>query len=251
MIRLCFFICWLISMPIHAWAQTHSQDKPMQISGDVGGAIYQTSGVYKNASGNTSTLPYLYAENRHFFSRVDTFGVKLIPMGEGHFEIVARYSLEGYYPGQQTQPLNIAQRSNPQPIGIGTFQTYDWGALFFYAFKDLVSNGDAQEITYAAEFKLGPLTLYPQFGLERRSKSYVTYLYGVTKSESLVSGLPVYAPSASMNSAVGLAAEVSLTKNWVAIYQYKMRKLDAAIIGSPLVGAHHQTLQFIALAYHL
>jgi len=238
-------------MPLSVYAQTHSQDQAIQISGDIGGAIYQTSGLYKNASGTTSTLPYLYAENEHVFSRVDTFGVKLIPMGEGHLEIVARYSLEGYNPGHQSQPLNIAQRNNPQPIGIGTFQTYEWGALFFYAFKDLVSNGDAQEITYAAEFKLGPMTFYPQIGLERRSKSYVTHLYGVTKSESLTSGFSVYAPSASINSALGLAAEVSLSNHWVAIYQYKMRKLDAAISGSPLVGAHNQVMQFIAFAYRL
>ena len=246
------FLCWLIFMPMHTSAQVHSADRVMQLSGDVGGAIYQTSGVYKNTSTSTSVLPYLYAENDYIFSRVDTFGVKLLPLGEGQLEVVARYSLEGYYPGRQTIPLNIAQRNNPQPVGIGTFQTYEWGAIFFYALKDLVSLGDTEEITYALEFKSGPLTFYPQFGLERRSKKYITHLYGVTDAESLASGLPAYAPTASVSGTLGLAAEMSLGKNLVAIYQYKMRRLDSAITNSPLVGAHHnQSLQFLALAYRL
>lgn len=239
-------------MPMHGWAQTHSIDHSMHISGDIGGAIYQTSGLYKNTAANTSVLPYLYAEDEHVFSRVDTFGVKLFPIGSGSLEIVARYSLEGYYPSHQSMPLNITQRTNPQPLGVSTFQTYEWGALFFYAFKDLVSKGNAEEITYAAEFKLEPFTIYPQFGLERRSKSYITHLYGVSNTESLSSGLPAYAPTASVNGTLGLAAEMSLGKNLVAIYQYKMRRLDSSITNSPLVGAHHnQSLQFLALAYRL
>ena len=238
-------------LPLNTLAQQHSTDSVMQLSGDVGGAIYQTSGLYKNNSGSTSVLPYLYAENDYFFSRVDTFGAKLLPIGEGHLEVVARYSLEGYYPSHQTKLLNIAQRNNPEPVGIGTFQTFEWGAIFFYALKDLVSHGDTEELTYASEFKSGPLTFYPQFGLERRSKRYITHLYGVSNTESLASGLPAYVPSASVNSTLGLAVEASLGKNLVAIYQYKIRKLDAAISDSPLVGAHHQSLQFIALAYRL
>lgn len=243
-------ITWA-TMLMSAAPSAHAQTAPLtdRLTGDVGGAVYSTQGIIRSKGSDNSLLPYAFADYGRFFARVDTFGVKTIPMGYGYLELVGRVSQEGWK--ANTAALGgLTDRNTPVPLGIGTFQRTPYGAFILNAFFDAgKSRGALVEATYAAEFKLGPVSFYPQVGLEHRSAKFTNYLYGVTPAESLASGYAAYSAGASTIPVLGLAADVPLNASWVVNMQLRQKWLDSAITNSPLVSRKGQRSGYIALSY--
>jgi outer membrane protein len=221
--------------------------------GDLGGAVYSTSAIVKSKEASASALPYVYGDWGRYFARVDTVGAKLLPLGMGHLEGVLRISQEGF----DTQSLalkGMVQRSNPVPVGLGTFQRTSVGGVFVYAMHDLTSGGQALDLTYGARLELGDVKMYPQAGLEYRSQAYVQHLYGVTSREAAASQaaggrLTAYTPGATTMPMVGLAVMVPLSGPWSLQLQWRHKWLDGAIKNSPLVGALTQNTGFAGVSY--
>ena len=220
-----------------------------KLSGDVGGAVYGTQSVIRGKNNEAVLLPYLFADYGRFFARVDTFGIKTLPIGNGYLELVGRVSQDGWR--ANIAPLGgLTDRRTPIPLGIGTFQQTAYGAFIVNAFVDAnKSRGTLLEATYVAEFKLGRVSFYPQLGVERRSAKYANYLYGVTPAESLASGYAVYNAGASTTPVLGLAADFLLTENWVINLQLRRKWLDSAVTSSPLVARKSQDTGYVALSY--
>lgn len=220
-----------------------------KLTGDVGAAAYGTQSIVRGKSNETTLLPYLFADYGRFFARVDTFGFKALPIGNGYLELVGRISQDGWR--ANIAPLaGLTDRKKPVPIGLGTFQQTPYGAFIVNAFVDAASSGGSLfEATYAAEIKFGSLSLYPQLGLERRSAKYANYLYGVTPAESLASGYAAYNAGASTIPVLGLAADYSLTENWSVTMQLRRKWLDSAVTNSPLVARKTQDAGYIGLSY--
>lgn len=220
-----------------------------KLTGDVGAAVYGTQSIIRGKSNQTTFLPYLFADYGRFFARVDTFGIKTLPIGNGYLELVGRVSQDGWR--ANIAPLGgLTDRKTPLPIGIGTFQQTPYGAFIVNAFVDAGSSrGNLLEATYAAEVKLGSLSLYPQLGVERRSAKYANYLYGVTPAESMASGYASYNAGASTIPVLGLAADYLLTDNWVVNMQLRRKWLDSAVTNSPLVVRKTQDTGYIGLSY--
>jgi outer membrane protein len=214
-----------------------------KLTGDVGMAIYHTPAIARTHDAGAVALPYLYADWGKFYARVDTFGYKLAGMGAGHLELTTRISLEGY----KSTSSGIQRRGNPHPIGLGTLQETSVGAFFAYVLHDTTSGGHLLEATYAAEFKAGAITLYPQLSVERRSKNYVQHLYGISDVEAAASGLPSYKAGTSTVPAIALAADYPLGTDWGLTVQVRKKWLDSAIKSSPLVGRTSQTSGFLAV----
>ena len=111
------------------------------------------------------------------------------------------------------------------------------------------SRGTLLEATYAAEFKLGRASVYPQIGVERRSAKYSNYLYGVSAAESAASGFAAYNAGASTIPVLGLGVDVPITESWVINLQLRRRFLDSSVYNSPLVSRRTQDIGLIALSY--
>ncbi|MES2413765.1 MAG: MipA/OmpV family protein [Pseudomonadota bacterium] len=220
-----------------------------KLTGDVGGAVYSAQGVIRSKGSDNSVLPYLFADYGRFFARVDTFGVKTLPIGYGYLELVGRVSQDGWR-ANTAALAGLTNRDTPIPLGIGTFQQTPYGAFIVNAFFDSAkSRGSLLEATYAAEFKLGRVSFYPQIGLERRSAKYTNYLYGVSAAESLASVYAAYNAGASTVPVLALAADVPLNGPWVLNMQLREKWLDSAITNSPLSGRKTQASGYIALSY--
>ena len=183
-----------------------------KLEGDIGVAAYRTNSVVRGASGN-DVLPYGYFDYGRLFARIDTFGVKTVPLGNGFLEIVGRASFDGFKENK-TGFNGIKNRSNSIPIGIGSLQETPVGNFYIYGFHDFTSGGALAEATYAAEIKLGSATLYPMLGVEYRSASYSRYLYGVSADEAAMSGAATYSPGASLSPNFGFMLEIPVAKNW-------------------------------------
>lgn len=211
--------------------------------GDVGGALYRTPAITRTTERSNTVLPYLYADAGRWYARVDTFGVRMLPLGAGSLELAASVSFEAY------RPANAAfdNRSTPLPVGVGSYQETPVGAFFLYAFRDLASGGTLLEATYAAELDAGPVHFYPQLGLERRSARYMQHLYGVGEAEAQRASLAAYAPGGSVTPGVALAMDYALTDLLKLSAQVRKRWLDASFTASPLVDARTQVTGFVAL----
>lgn len=236
-----FFLVTALLIAPSTQAQVYPTTK---IEGDIGWATYRTPAIARTSDKAQTFLPYVYADYGNYYARVDTFGYKLMPIATGHLELTARLSFENYAPKNTA----IKSRSRPVPLGIGTFQETPYGALFGYAYKDAVSGGTFLDGTYAAELTVSQLKIYPQIGLERRSKKYVQHLYGVNDQEALSSGMMAYTPTNSWIPSVAVAFEYPLGGDLKLTYQVKKKWLDKSIYASPLVDVKSQTSSMLGMS---
>ena len=234
----------LMAMGTAAQAQTAFPD---HFVGEAGGMLVGAQPLVQGASGTVSALPYVYGDWGRFYARVDTLGVKTLPMGGGHLELATRVSTEGFK-AHKTDFATAGDRSVPVPVGLGTFQRTAVGGVFAYVFHDTTSGGQLLELTWAGRMALGRATLYPQLGLERRSAAYVQHLYGVSAAQSS-SGLPTYQAGASTVPVLSLHASVPLQGPWALQLQTRYRAWDSAVRNSPLVDRVGQLSGYAALTY--
>lgn len=230
---------------------TRAQDAPLtdRLVGDVGGAAYVTQSVVRSQDSKTSVLPYAFADYGRFFARVDTLGVKTMKLGYGYLELAGRVSQDGWR-ADTAALAGLSERKTSLPLGIGTFQKTPYGAFFLNALVDAnQSHGTLLDATYAAEFKLGRVSFYPQAGVEYRNAKYTNYFYGVSPAEALASGYAAYNAGAATTPMLGLAVDVPLVDSWVLSMQLRHKWLDGAVSDSPLVDKKAQNSGFIALAY--
>lgn len=214
--------------------------------GDVGVMVAGNSALVRGAEANTRAAPYLYGDWGRFYARVDTFGLRTTSLGHGDLELTVRVSTEGFEGGKTAYP-QLGDRASPLPVGAGTFQRTSLGGLFAYLMHDPRSGGQFAELNWAVQTRLGPVTLYPQLGLQYRSAAYVAHLYGISDSESATSGLPVWRPGASWTPQATLQAHWPLGGGWSVQAMGRQRGLDGAVANSPLVQRHRQTAGFLAI----
>jgi outer membrane protein len=246
--RLLQLICSLIlgALSLSVFSQPPELvDRPV---GDLGGAVYRTSSYVNTVSSSTEVLPYAYIDQGRFFARIDTFGIKTIPVGYGYLELAGRVNFEGF----STQHLSgLSGRKDPGLLGLGTYQETPIGGFFFNVFYDVNSSGGyLSDLMYAAELDLPKkLVVYPQLGLEYKSKKYTNYFYGVSASESAQSSYAQYAPASSASPYLGLMLEVPVAQNWNVHVLAKRKFIDSAIYNSPIVNQRYQDIYFLSLDY--
>ncbi|MFM7026609.1 MAG: MipA/OmpV family protein [Limnohabitans sp.] len=237
-------------LPVLALTATLACADDSGFKGDVGGMVVHTSALVSGADAKTSVLPYVYGDWGRFYGRMDTFGMRLAPMGNGHLELATRISTEGFVARKTAYPA-LGDRRAPLPIGLGTFQSTPLGGVFAYLMHDPQSGGQFAELTWASKFSLGTASIYPQLGLQYRSADYVNHLYGVTASESDATGLSPYRAGRSLLPQATLHMTLPLSGPWSLQAQARYRWLDQAIHDSPLVNTRSQTSGLLGLTYTL
>ncbi len=222
--------CGLVLATLLIAAAARADDAPHYV-GDLGLGVERTQASAPGASARTWALPYAYGDLGRLFVREDTFGVKTLPIGWGALELVGRVSTEG----TDADGPGLAHRTNPRPVGLGTFQETPWGGVFVDAFVDTVSGGTLLEASYAAELPVGPLTLYPQAGVTRRSARYDAHLYDVR--------------AASTTPVLQVSGELPFADAWVLLAHAQWEPFDDAVRASPRVDARSRASALVALAW--
>lgn len=222
--------CSLALAALLTVALARADDTPHYV-GDLGVGIERMEASAPGASARTRVLPYAYGDLGRLFVREDTFGVRTIPLGWGALEVVARVSTEG----SDGDGPGFGHRRNPRPVGLGTFQETPWGGVFIDAFVDTVSGGTLLEASYAAEVPAGPLTLYPQVGVTRRSRRYDAHAYDVR--------------SAATTPVLQLSSELPLAGTWVLMGHLQAEPFDDVLRASPRVATRDRMSALVALAW--
>jgi len=236
-----------LSHPATSFAVEESQSR---IHGDLGGFVNAAQSPVRGGRKRVMLLPYAYFDYGSTYVRLDTFGVKTLPIGYGHLELAGRIKFDGYQTAGNAALQGINDRQNSIPVGLGSFQLTPIGGFFLYAFHDVNrSQGNLYEAVYVAKFALGEAAVYPQIGIELNSGKYNQYYYGVSASESAASGYAAYTPSASTSPLLKVMLEVPLAEGWYANLYLRRKWLGAAIANSPLAGRKNEDNGFVGVAF--
>ncbi len=224
---------------------------PARVDGDVGLGASYLHGIVRGQALPARPLPYGYFDYARAFVRIDTVGVKTLPLAFGHVELLARASQDAIR--ADTPSLRgISARSGSIPLGIGSFQVTPLGGIFLNAFHDVNrSRGNLGEAIYAARFETGRVTVYPQLGMHTYSSSYVAYFYGVNPVESARSGYAVYRPGSAADPLAGAFVDTRIGGRWHLDTSVRYERLGHAIADSPIVARHGLASALLVLAYHL
>ena len=244
-VRIIAFFGILLSAPVLADESSHDR-----LQGDVGGFLSAAQSPIRGEPSHLLLLPYAYFDYGRVFARVDTFGFKTVRLAQGYLEVVGRVKFDGYLTSGNPAMSGIGDRQDSAPIGLGTFQLTHLGGLFLYGFHDMnLSKGNLYEATWVTRFRMGRFTLYPQLTMERYTKNYTRYYYGVSADESVRSGYPAYAPKASTIVALRLLLEYPLGGGWISQLYVQRKRLGSAISDSPLVASKFVNNGYVTLAF--
>jgi outer membrane protein len=219
------------------------------IVGDIGLGGYYSGNIIRGNQNQSSVLPYVDLDYGRMFARVDTFGIKTLPLGYGHIELVGRFSQDGFDTNAPAL-TGLTKRQNSLPIGIGTLQVTPIGGFMLNAFHDVNSSrGNLFEMIYGGRLALPRVTLYPLVGAEYLTKGYVTHYYGVSPQEASNSTYVAFKPDGVTNSLIALIADISLTDDY-HLHLYVRRKwLGDAIRLSPIVDKGYMDTSYVAVSY--
>ena len=239
------------AISISAFATEDIPDSlPDHIVGDVGAAVY-SSNLHIGTEGTQSfVLPYAFFDYERFFVRIDEVGIKTFKMGYGYFEVIGKINLDTY---KVKSPINgnSINRSDPIPLGLGTFQETPIGGFFVNAYHDFgKSKGALYELMYFAEIETyKKVMIYPQVGIERQSSQYANYYYGINSGESNLTGYVAYNAPATNNLLAGLMVEIPVVDNWYINIYGKRKWMGGGINNSPVMNRSFQDNVLMALAY--
>ena len=230
-------------------ATASAEEFKAEIVGDIGLGGYYTGSIIRGNQNQTSVLPYVDFNYGRMFARIDTFGIKTLPLGYGHVELVGRFSQDGF---DTSAPAlaGLANRDNSLLLGIGTLQVTPIGGFLINAFHDANSSrGNLFEVIYGGKVELSKVKLYPLVGMEYRNKGYVNYFYGVSPQEAASSSYAAYQADGATNSLIALIADITLTDEY-HLHLYARRKwLGDSIRLSPIVDKSYLDTGYVAVSY--
>ncbi len=222
------------------------------LRGDLGLAVFSQRRPVATDGSGTSLLPYAVLDYKRLFARLDTVGIKTLPVGAGWLELALRVNFDGYRPDAGQLP-GIHRRKDAIPVGIGTLQVTPYGAFMLNAFHDVgPSGGQLYEAIWNGRMRAGGFTFYPHAGVDYRSRGYVDYYYGVSASEAAANGrVSSYAPGGAMQPLAGALIEYELNSSMKLVGYARRRWLATSITDSPLVTRRTQDTAFIGIAWKL
>ncbi len=214
------------------------------LSGDLGLGASWSQGRVRGEREKTSATPYLNLEYGPAFARVDTFGVKVLPVAYGHIEVAGQYRDDGY------KVVNLGKRQDSLPFGVGTLQITPIGAFDVRGYHDFgKSAGTLWQARYLAEMSLGRVTVYPEIGAEYQSRRYTRYYYGTTDADAATLGSSSYQPGSAVNLFAGLMVETRITRHGYTHLYVRRTVVGDSIAESPLVRGKGRNAALLAAGY--
>ena len=229
---------------------TSNNSLPDRVVGDIGGAIYSNRLNIGDSSMQSVVLPYGFFDYQRFAMRIDQLAFKTIPIGFGYLELVGKIDPDSYKIKSTINGKTIS-KGYQVPIGVGTFQETPLGVVSINAYHDFgPSKGYLYDVSYYGEAVISKrITLYPQFGVERQSKSYANYYFGINSEQAQQTGYTPFQTTASNNPYAGILLEVGLVDNWYLNFYGKRKWLGSESNRSPVLTRSFQDTVFTSLVY--
>lgn len=194
---------------------------------------------YKGSDARVLPMPVINYEGEHVFLKNTEAGIWLWNDGMQKFSVGVTL-LPRYFRASKSDDPAMKQLDNRNILVLGTLG-YEldtaYGRLNLSASGDITGTSDGFLVgaSYAYPLHFGPLSLIPNAGVIFASEHFNDYYYGITRGESIRSGLPTYSPDSSLTPFVGVHADYALSDHWSLFATWKMTFLDDEIQDSPMV----------------
>lgn len=204
------------------------------------GAGYRSS-PYKSYDGQVFPAPFIHYEGERFYWRGLSGGIKLLNTGGHELSAGLLYDLQSFRAKDSDDPAlkQLRNRQASVNVLISYLRYGDYGTAGVIFSQDISghSKGRGLDAFYQYSFDLGKLYLKPGVGLRWESAEKLKYYYGVSRSESLRSGLSGYEPESALSPYLSLDAGFTLTEAWSLAAGAELHFLSGEVKDSPMVDA--------------
>ncbi|HAO0314655.1 TPA: MipA/OmpV family protein [Escherichia coli] len=112
------------------------------------------------------------------------------------------------------------------------------------------SHGGVWDVAWLYRYVKGGLTLTPGVGMVWNSRKQNDYYYGVSRHESLRSGLPRYEPGSSVTPYLEMSVNYRFEGGWGVYGSARYRHLSDEETGSPMVDKKWDGILSTGITYH-
>ncbi|QTF08620.1 MipA/OmpV family protein [Brenneria izadpanahii] len=184
-------------------------------------------------------LPLVGYEGDYLFYHGLKGGLHLWKDDANQFDVFAAYDPRQFRPKDSDDPRmkRLNRRDSTALAGVEYTLRTDFGHFNASVAGDVLDNSDGitANAAYLYPIKLNDWEILPKVGVRWDSKDQNKYYFGVSRSESLRSGLPVYDPQDSFTPYAELAVRYNVTPAWVTFVSARYEALPDEVKNSPMV----------------
>lgn len=215
--------------------------------------VFSVQSEYRGSDARVLPMPVVHYEGDRFFLKNTEAGVWLWNDGVQKISLGATL-LPQYFRASKSDDPAMKRLDNRNIIVLGTLGyelNTSFGSLRAKASGDITgtSDGFLASIDYAYPLNAGPLTVIPTGGVLFSSANFNDYYYGISRGESVRSGLSRYSPDASATPFLGVSADYALSDHWSLFASWKITFLGKEIKDSPMVDRSTQHIFGGGLTY--
>ena len=201
--------------------------------------VFSVQSEYKGSDARVLPMPVVNYEGERFLIKNTEAGVWLWNDGTQKVSLGVTL-LPQYFRSSKSDDHAMKQLDNRNILVLGTlgYELHTlFGSLRLNASGDITgtSDGFLLSAAYSYPVQFGDLTLIPNGGILCSSSEFNDYYYGISRGESLRSGLAEYSPDASVTPFLGVSANYALTSHWNLFASWKITFLGEEIKDSPMV----------------
>lgn len=222
-----------------------ASDKPQW---GLGVAAMSEASPYGGVDSKTRVVPTITFENRWVRVVGPSLELKLGQAGPARFSLLARYSEDGYEPGDSPALAGMAERKSGFWLGGRAVLPTEWANLSATWSADASGHSNGQRFSLSAErrFALGGVGLSPRLAAHWSDSAATRYHYGVGPGEA-TARRPAYRPGASVDTEAGLRLDYRLAPQQMLFADLGVRVFGSEVKNSPLVD--RSTMPEVRLGY--
>lgn len=210
--------------------------------------------VYKDTDANVVAIPVVGYESEHVFLRGFSAGVRLFPIGTPT-NVIFRlaYDPRTLKPSdsEDVQIQQLDEREASVLGGVSYQMLSQVGVFEVGAGTDLGNkhNGLYAEASWRLPIRMNRFGITPQIGYSYNSDKINNHLYGVSKTESLRSGLDEFEADWDGQYFVGLSGYLFLTESLRLNASVRYTNLQGDIEKSPIIAASVTSQGALGISY--
>ncbi|MEQ1963764.1 MipA/OmpV family protein [Xenorhabdus khoisanae] len=217
-------------------------------------AVYEAK-PYKGvkAQDNFLPVPMVSYESENFYFHTLTAGYYLWNKPKDELSVDIFYSPQDFHPkDSKDEKMKKLDRRRDTMMGGFTYQHHeDWGTLRASVAADMLgeSKGFRADFSYLYSIEQGDWVLKPGIGVIWDSKKQNRYSYGITKRESVRSGLAEYTPGDSWSPYFELSGYYSISESWTAFMAGRVEYLPSQVKDSPMINRSYSGIIWSGITY--
>ncbi|MCC8164571.1 MAG: MipA/OmpV family protein [Planctomycetes bacterium] len=206
----------------------------------LGGGVAAATSPYKSHDANILVSPFASVAMGRVYLEPAAVGVHLVNNDTHTLGAEMTYSWFEFDPDDCDDGgmRRLDKRRSTLMAGLAYSVRGAWGMAKVRLSHDILgrSNGAVGEASYHVPVRVGRLDLVPGAGVTWSSEKQADYYFGVTRAESVRSGVQSHEAGSSLSPFVRLEAKYTLGQRWSVVASAEARLLTGSVKNSPMVG---------------